>query len=209
MPGIVWSAPVILIDIDVIAATPTHRAGLASLLSGAYLHVAGQHARWDDLPDAPTSVVLWLSPAPFAPPTAQVPARPCVLLCDDARAAVWLQRAGLTAWALLPADAPAEVMRAAVHAVHQGLIVIDPRFATQTLAPIGALALPDDISLTPREVAVLELISHGLPNKAIASQLQISDSTVKFHLQSAFGKLGASSRAEAVSSAARRGLITL
>ena len=64
-------------------------------------------------------------------------------------------------------------------------------------------------SLTPREVQVLELMAEGLPNKAIAARLGISDQTVKFHVSSISGKLGAANRTDAVRRAVRRGLITL
>lgn len=64
-------------------------------------------------------------------------------------------------------------------------------------------------SLTPREVQVLELLAEGLPNKAIATRLAISDQTVKFHVSAICGKLGAANRTDAVRRAARRGLITL
>ena len=63
--------------------------------------------------------------------------------------------------------------------------------------------------LTGREVQVLELLAEGLPNKAIATRLGISDQTVKFHVASIAGKLGAANRTDAVRRAVRRGLITL
>jgi DNA-binding NarL/FixJ family response regulator len=63
--------------------------------------------------------------------------------------------------------------------------------------------------LTAREVEVLELLAEGLPNKAIAARLGISDQTVKFHVASISGKLGAANRTDAVRRAVRRGLITL
>jgi len=64
-------------------------------------------------------------------------------------------------------------------------------------------------SLTPREVQVIELLAEGLSNKAIAARLRISDQTVKFHVASISGKLGAANRTDAVRRAVRRGLITL
>jgi DNA-binding NarL/FixJ family response regulator len=64
-------------------------------------------------------------------------------------------------------------------------------------------------SLTAREVQVLELLAEGLPNKAIAERLSISDQTVKFHVSSISGKLGAANRTDAVRRAVRRGLVTL
>ena len=68
----------------------------------------------------------------------------------------------------------------------------------------------DDVEpLTPREIEVLELLAEGLPNKAIAGRLRISDQTVKFHVASLSGKLGAANRTDAVRRAVRRGLISL
>jgi DNA-binding NarL/FixJ family response regulator len=63
--------------------------------------------------------------------------------------------------------------------------------------------------LTHREIEVLELLAEGLPNKAIANRLGISDQTVKFHVASISGKLGAANRTDAVRRAVRRGLLTL
>jgi DNA-binding NarL/FixJ family response regulator len=63
--------------------------------------------------------------------------------------------------------------------------------------------------LTPREREVLEALAEGLPNKAIAARLGISDQTVKFHVASICGKLGAANRTEAVGRGVRLGLITL
>jgi two-component system, NarL family, nitrate/nitrite response regulator NarL len=64
-------------------------------------------------------------------------------------------------------------------------------------------------ALTPREIEVLELLAEGLPNKAIAARLSISDQTVKFHVAGICGKLGAANRTDAVRRAVRRGLIAL
>jgi two-component system nitrate/nitrite response regulator NarL len=63
--------------------------------------------------------------------------------------------------------------------------------------------------LTPRERQVLALVADGLPNRAIAERLGVSDETVKFHLGSIFGKLGAANRTDAVRRALRRGLVPL
>ena len=63
--------------------------------------------------------------------------------------------------------------------------------------------------LTAREIQVLERLAEGLPNKAIAARLGISDQTVKFHVASIAGKLGAHNRTDAVRRAVRRGLVTL
>src|SRR6476659_2410156 len=72
-------------------------------------------------------------------------------------------------------------------------------------------AIDDEFTepLTPREVELLELLAEGLPNKSIAVRLGISDQTVKFHVASICGKLGAANRTQAVRFAVRRGLISL
>jgi DNA-binding NarL/FixJ family response regulator len=64
-------------------------------------------------------------------------------------------------------------------------------------------------ALTAREIEVLELLATGSPNKKIAARLGISDQTVKFHVASICGKLGAHNRTEAVRLGFRRGLISL
>ncbi len=64
-------------------------------------------------------------------------------------------------------------------------------------------------TLTPRELEVLHLVAEGLPNKTIAQQLEISEHTVKFHLNSIMGKMSAQSRTEAVVQATRLGIILL
>ena len=78
--------------------------------------------------------------------------------------------------------------------------------ATGTAADDGEIA-PEP--LTPREIEVLELLAEGLPNKSIAARLGISADTVKFHIRSITGKLGAANRTDAVRRAVRRGLVTL
>jgi DNA-binding CsgD family transcriptional regulator len=61
--------------------------------------------------------------------------------------------------------------------------------------------------LTPREHEVLALVADGLRNREIARALEISEHTVKFHLASVFGKLGVSSRTEAIRRGLQLGLI--
>jgi DNA-binding NarL/FixJ family response regulator len=80
------------------------------------------------------------------------------------------------------------------------------------VAPTASPDLDDEPSvelLTPREIEVLELVAEGFSNKAVAGRLGISDQTVKFHLTSITGKLGAANRTDAVRRAVRRGLITM
>jgi DNA-binding CsgD family transcriptional regulator len=78
-------------------------------------------------------------------------------------------------------------------------VITDPRLQTGL----------DPDPLTSREIDVLNLLAHGLPNKSIAARLGISDQTVKFHLASISGKLGARNRTDVVRLAIRRGLVTV
>ena len=64
-------------------------------------------------------------------------------------------------------------------------------------------------SLTPRERDVLALLADGLRNRDIAARLGVSEHTVKFHLASIFGKLGAATRTEAVRKGLQLGLIDI
>ena len=80
------------------------------------------------------------------------------------------------------------------------------------LAPAAAAKLAEGVTrvqLTPRELATLTLLADGKANKEIASELDISERTVKTHLAHLFEKLGATSRTEAVKVATRRGLVRL
>ena len=56
---------------------------------------------------------------------------------------------------------------------------------------------------------MLQLLAAGLANKTIAARLNISEHTAQFHVSSVLSKLGAASRTEAVTTAARRGLLLL
>jgi DNA-binding NarL/FixJ family response regulator len=61
--------------------------------------------------------------------------------------------------------------------------------------------------LTPREIEVLRALADGLGNKDIAERLGISEHTVKFHVASVMGKLGAASRTQAVTLGIQRHLV--
>jgi DNA-binding CsgD family transcriptional regulator len=68
---------------------------------------------------------------------------------------------------------------------------------------------PSGFDLTPRELDVLALLAEGASNKTIAKQLGISVHTAKFHVSSLLDKLDATGRTDAVTHAARRGVINL
>jgi two-component system nitrate/nitrite response regulator NarL len=108
--------------------------------------------------------------------------------------------------ALLQPATPSRI-RAALHAVADGLVAFDDHVADSVLP--HARAKVDLIEpLTARELEVLHLLAAGLANKAIATQLGISGHTVKFHVNGILGKLGVDSRTEAVVQAARLGIVS-
>ncbi len=98
--------------------------------------------------------------------------------------------------AILPQNASAAQIDAAVRAVAAGLTVRPAQADTEGFGPEPERK--SETLLTPRELEVLTAISEGLGNKAIAGRLDISLHTVKFHIESIFRKLGARTRAEAV-----------
>jgi DNA-binding NarL/FixJ family response regulator len=121
-----------------------------------------------------------------------------------------------TAW--LDQDASRDELAAAVRAVAAGLNVYALRLDSSGLdldgggisnlpSGEGNGNIPDP--LTPRESEVVGAVADGLTNKAIAHHLGISEHTVKYHVSSILTKLDVSGRTEAVTMAARLGLMAL
>jgi len=117
-------------------------------------------------------------------------------------------RAGVRA--ILPVQASAGAILAAVEAAAAGLAVVDPADLEAMLAAAPATPVSDEATpLTARELEVLRMLAEGAANKTIAWKLNISEHTVKFHVASILGKLGASTRTEAVTIGIRKGLVLL
>jgi DNA-binding NarL/FixJ family response regulator len=88
-------------------------------------------------------------------------------------------------------------------------VVLDESLLS-ALLPASQLAAQQVMyQITPRELDVLRLLAEGLPNKIIADRLQISEHTVKFHVNALMEKLQAQSRTEAVVRAIRWGVLPL
>jgi len=111
---------------------------------------------------------------------------------------------------VLKSAAPDEITRA-VRAVHEGQSAVDPSVAAKLMAYVASQrSIPPTLTaepLTDRELEVLALVAKGLTNRAIGHQLGISDRTVQGHLANIYGKMGASSRTEAVMAAVKLGWI--
>jgi DNA-binding NarL/FixJ family response regulator len=193
------------------APSPVVRAGLEALAaSNPSLELAGafpDHASVEAL--RPDVVLAALSPADLAPPAnGRAPAY--VLLTAEAQPAWTAEAVRLGVRALLPRDASAAEILAAVEAAAAGLAVVAPTDLEPLLhaAPQPQVA-PETSAITPREMEVLRLMAEGAANKTIAWKLDISEHTVKFHVASIFAKLNAGTRTEAVTQGVRRGLILL
>jgi DNA-binding NarL/FixJ family response regulator len=207
----------------IVAASAVRRSGLETIVrDGARtqsagtlssLEWAGKHYR-EILPE----VILVDVARPDAAflndlRTLAAPTLPLVLLVDQAETA-WSARA-LTygVRSILARDAAPDDILLAIDTAHRGLVLLDLSLAVQ----IGARVRPEESEasaiplgeLTSRELEVLRLLAEGRANKEIAESLGISDHTVKFHISSILGKLGAESRTEAVTLGVRKGLIVL
>ena len=108
-------------------------------------------------------------------------------------------RAGAKAYLLKDVE-PEELFRC-IRAVHSGEAYLQPKVAAKLAQRV------QEEPLTDREEQILKLLAEGKTNRAIGQVLHISESTVKSHMKSLFVKLDVTSRAEAISLAARRGLV--
>jgi DNA-binding NarL/FixJ family response regulator len=100
-------------------------------------------------------------------------------------------------------DAPPHELTAAVRAAAAGESALAPVIASRLLDRMRA----PRVSLSSREIEVLELVAAGRSNSEVAEQLFVSETTVKSHLAHIFSKLDVSSRTAAVSAARQRGIL--
>lgn len=110
--------------------------------------------------------------------------------------------------------APREEIFKAIRVVSQGGSLLEPVVATKLMRQVANKEQPDDEHiplepLTPREREVLQLLAQGMTNKEIASELVITERTVKFHVSSILRKFDRGNRTEAVRTALELGLIEL
>lgn len=100
-------------------------------------------------------------------------------------------------------DTPPDELSAGIRATARGQTVLAPSVA----ARLVRRATPGSITITEREVQVLELLSRGLGNREMARELFVSEATVKSHLSHVYTKLGVDTRAGAVAAAIERRII--
>jgi DNA-binding NarL/FixJ family response regulator len=135
---------------------------------------------------------------------------------DDDQYIFSLLQAGASGYLLK--TAPVNELVKAIRLVGSGESPLDPSIARKIVVRMAGdqasgISSGEEVSpiqsLTSREQEVLQLLSQGLNNQAIAEALYVSDRTVQAHLTNIFAKMGVSSRLEAVLTAIRRGWLTL
>jgi DNA-binding NarL/FixJ family response regulator len=222
-----------MIDVLVEASTPEAYAQIADLLrDSAQIRLLGDGSdaipsgEGDLRPDvvvevleAPGSARESTEPSPWSAGGWNAAGVPIILLVENS--ALRLSEPlppGVRA--VLPRNiTPAELV-GAIEAAAAGLYVFHPsdldslavlrgREAERASEPLPEFSEPLIEPLTPREIEVLQLLSLGLGNKEIASRLNISEHTAKFHVASILGKLGAATRTEAVMLGIRHGLVLI
>jgi DNA-binding NarL/FixJ family response regulator len=201
-----------MISVVVASRFAAVRAGLKALLDGDSLVVINEVSSLLDASLEDADVII----TDDANLETQHLQAALVVLSDDTNAITRILEIAPRGWALVAPDAPADELRAAVHAAANGLaalpVALADRFSLEIPTARGTDADALEImteDLTARERDVLDLLALGLSNKRIAQRLEIGESTVKFHLAAIYAKLHVSSRTAAVSVAARSGLVTI
>jgi DNA-binding NarL/FixJ family response regulator len=129
---------------------------------------------------------------------------PAVLLAAQANTAMVRSASRMKIYSVLPMDATTHQLVVAIAATVAGFAVTLPR---PPAGPPEATRIAED--LTAREVEVLRLMARGYRNKQLATVLNISEHTAKFHVSSVLAKLGARTRTEAVTIGMTRGLVAV
>jgi two-component system, NarL family, response regulator LiaR len=114
-------------------------------------------------------------------------------------------RAGAIGYLLKDTDV--EELHRAVRGAAEGRVQLAPEAAARLMREVRAPESPD--SLTARETEILMLIARGKANKQIASELYLSEKTVKAHVSSILRKLGVQSRTQAALHAVKTGLVSI
>lgn len=212
-----------MIRVFIVAPSPLTRTGLQSVIKTRNVEVVGSVANFaalaDGWLDVETDIVLVEASGEQSESVidslaaSRLASEATFVVLSDNSEARWISealRAGVRA--VLPSNISPEQIIAALEAAAAGLIVMHPTEVDAMFPPADPLSrsLADLAEeLTPRESEVLQMLANGLANKEIAARLSISEHTVKFHVASILGKLGAGSRTEAVSLGIRRGIVLL
>jgi len=211
-----------VIRVLIVATAARARRALESLLHGRGFEVVGSLAVFEDAADVFAekdldAILIDAGDASledlfeFLQETGVARGTPVILLLPGGSPQVVSHALRLGVRGILPSSLGPEQLAAALEAVVRELVVLDSEAGSAVRPAASRTAPADELTepLTPREREVLRLLASGLGNKEIAAKLKLSEHTAKFHVASILGKLGAASRAEAVSIGMRNGLILL
>ena len=182
-------------DIDVVAeaATPEEAVSAAQRVTPDVVLMDLQFGARSDLTGADaTRRIRSLVPAPYVLVLTNYDADADILGAVEAGASGYLLK-----------DAPPHELTAAVKAAAAGESALAPVIAARLLDRMRA----PQVSLSSREIEVLELVASGCSNAKVAATLFVSETTVKSHLAHVYGKLGVSSRTAAIAVARRQGIL--
>ena len=186
--------------------SPTVRAGVRALLSSnAAIHISPGDLDTNSASEADVVITTSASLASGPDESPEHRSMAAILILADVPPRSETMNHLGRAWGVLPTDASADELQAAVFALDQGLIV----GTSPLLFPLYNEVLLPPTPLTEREAEVLELLAQGMANKQIANALHISEHTVKFHVSSIYDKLNVTNRTEAVRQGLRSGWIAL
>lgn len=201
-----------MIRLLIAAPSAVMRSGLEALVvSGLDAELVGSFPDLAAVESLHPDVVLSAVPLDEISPSADGRGPVFVLLLADASQPVWTREAvRLGVRAVLPHNASASEILAAVEAAANGLAVLDPNDLDGLLASAPPAVVNHEVpALTARELEVFRMMAEGAQNKTIAWKLNIAEKTVKFHVAAILSKLNASNRTEAVSLGVRKGMILL
>ncbi len=216
-----------MIKVIIAAESALARRGIEQLLRGPGVEIVASIASLSapdaepEQPDSADLIITTAEPSHFVALLQKLAeadlfrASPVVLLVEILDPQTTARALRMGARAVLPTELARPRLLAALEAVSRGFVVAMPVEAETIIA---ASQIPASVTggveellepLTPREHEVLRMLALGLANKEIASRLNISEHTVKFHVAAILGKLGAASRTEAVALGIRHGLVLL
>ena len=210
-----------MIRVRVVASSPVLRVGLESIIrddprfqvvssfaaSSAASRPAGAGASLVNVLLVETGNGM-----PFTARDGQIDGPAVVLLCDPLGRTELRRALASGVRAVLPRQSGTTEILAAIEAVAAGLAVLTTH-DLDTLLPASAEEANQETAagedLSSRETEILGMLAEGMANKEIAQRLNISEHTVKFHVSSILGKLGAGTRGEAVARGVRQGLVVI
>lgn len=209
-----------MISVFLVSVSPRTRRELEAMFNGSGIEVVGStsdlETATEELSEREVDTVLVSVDSAFREELldsledTRLPRETSLVLLVEQSSANFAQRAiraGVRG--IFTSEIDAGSLISALKAVANGLLVLSLEESSAIATRAGTVSeAPEAIEpLTSREKEVLQRMADGLANKEIALRLNISEHTVKFHVASILGKLGASSRTEAVSIGMRNGLI--